>query len=626
MSGAYIVQAASGEELRELAPRLAAQLAYGNETVNHFTVTEGALLGLVSPDKFRQGVMPRYLPRHRCWGLLLGELHECDFLRRFQQEHPGLKTHLEVFAELLLEEKLEACLPDMNGAFFAAFWDPTRQRLVAANDRYGLYPMYWSHREGRFCLAGRVLCSVLAGVVSGEWNRVGVAQLLTLDDYLGETTLVKGVETFPQATVLVKTRDDLSWRRYWHYEYAPDDREPSFTDLAAQLGERLVDGVRRQCATHHRIGVTLSGGLDSRCLVAAARGLGIPVQTFTWGKSACYDRQFARDVAQCYGTQHHDHEYAYQNFEARFESGARISEGLINFFDCHMLAHLHVLEEHTDLVLNGFAGGLVLGGSFLRPAWMSPVSTDELARRLFAWRDTLLPESRLSEALPEANALTEEERVSSVFRDLLEGARRGTTPDTADRFFLENRERRLTAMGTVLIREVTESAACFFDYDLIDLILRIPARFRVEHKIYRAMLLRAFPEAARIRYQRTLLPAGTPEWMTIPAKAFLKGCRVLELRLGRPEITARQSPVDFANWLRGPLRAWMDCICMEPQPESDAVLRPEFLRRIWKEHLAGRNHTRLLGAIAALRGFAMALSRARSGVTPRSAAPIEISS
>ncbi len=618
MSGAYVYQ--GDGDLQARAALLAGQLSHGGERINHYTIHDDTLLGCVSHDKFNQGFMPRFCEGEGLWGILLGELHDSDWRAARRRECGHDACDLTLLARRYRESRLFDDLPAVHGAFFFVLWDPETRALVAGNDRFGLYPMYWAHSQDRFCLAGRVLCAVLADVVPGRWDREAVAQFLATDDYVGEATLVEGVSSFPQATLLEKRGDRLTWRRYWHYDYR-GDYDGDRTGLARELGDRLVRAVERQTARAKRVGVTLSGGLDSRCLVAAASRAKVPVDTFTWAKPGAFDREFARRVAETYGTRHHDCDYALENLDTRFEEGMRLTEGLIDYFDCHMLAHVDILGEHSDLILNGYAGDLILGGSYLK-GWMKPMSVAELASRVFSWRNVLVPEARLGEVM--SQPVAPEGLPSARFQQLLEAAQGPTPGDTVDRFVLENRVRRVTSMGTVIMRHSVESAAPFFDYDLVDLILRIPSAWRAEHRIYKEMMRNTFPEALRLPWQRTLLPAGAPSWAAVGAKAALKVASHLEARWGRPTVASRQSPASFADWLRGPLRPWLERVMLEDYPVANEVLHHEFCRNVCGEHFVGLDRTRLLGALAALRGFSEALRKARAHQTAFVVEPLEV--
>src|SRR5690606_1653388 len=156
--------------------------------------------------------------------------------------------------------------------------------------------------------------------------------------------------------------------------------------------------------------------------------------------------------------------------------------------------------EGTDLVLNGYAGDVILGGSFLRPAWMTTQPLGQLAASIFRWRNTLLKEETLEAAIPDAPQRIPRDKLPSArYRQLMEPLSALPAPDCVDRFILENRQRRVTAMGTVLMRAVTESAACFFDYDLLDLEASVPAHLRLEHRIYKEVMRTSFPKTLDLR-------------------------------------------------------------------------------------------------------------------------------
>lgn len=623
MSGAYFSQC-HGADPGDLAARLAGQIVRGGDPINHYAEIDEALLGLVGHDHLNQGIFPRYDDATGLWVVLDGELYDSDARSKLQTK---LKTGNDaaLFAKAHCEDVLIEHLPDLNGAFFVMLWDPATKTLTCANDRYGLYPMYWAQRGDSFCVASRVLCSVIAGAADGAWDPEGLAMILTIDDFVGETTLVEGVQTYPQATVLTKTGNDLSWHRYWHYDFTPRLEAEGIDAAAERIGGAFVTSVRRQSKHGRSVGVTLSGGLDSRLIVAATQKAEVPAHTFTWGVKGCYDRQFAADVARTFGTTHHDCNYNYQGFEDNFDLAGRLAEGLINYFDAHMVVHLDIMSADAALILNGYAGDVTLGGSFLRPLWMmSNLRAGATATMFHQWRNTLLPEEELRSLSSLAGALPEKRRPSYRFLELMRAMEMDSTPDRVDRFILENRQRRLTAMGTVIMRAAVESSAPFFDYDMIDLQTSVPAEWRLEHRIYKRVMKIAFPETLNIRWQRTLLPAGYPEWMSTPAKAVLKACRISEKAIGWPHIASRQSPVALTKWIAGPLRDWMGAVACEPHAVADEAINREASAAIWQKHQTQGGQERLLGVIATVNSFARALEKARRGEVAAPNAPVRV--
>lgn len=619
MSGSYVVVGIAADRARALAPLLSAQLGDARGENENYAVDGDCLLGRSGVDSLSNGAMPRYLPEQGLWGIFEGSLYEGS-----GRSPMGGGEALVLFATLWREGKLADELPGMNGAFFCVLWDPASRTLVCCNDRFGLYPMYWSTSGGRFCVAGRALCSVLAGTSSGEWDLSAVAQMLTTNDLCGETTLLKDVKTFPQATLLVLAEGEPRWRRYWNYDYAPAFEGRRLREIAETIGDAFVRAVDRQCPPGKTIGVTLSGGLDSRCILAAAKKNGREIRTFTWGEPRCYDRIFAREASERLGGQHEEHDYRYGRFVDAFRDHGRVVEGTANLCDAHMLTHADLLSGKCDVVLNGYAGDVIMGGSYLRSEWMRGQGDAELARRIFDWRTILLPEDRLGDALPDPARLGGEELPSARYQALMSDMGRLPAPDKVDRFILENRIRRHTSSGTVQIRRYAESVAPFFDYDLVDLETSVPAAFRFEHRFYLEMMRTKLPEAARIRWQRTLLPPGVPEAVSVMAKAALKAAKIAQNRTGLKILSGSLSPVDFNAWFRSPGADPLESAFKDRDPVADEVLLPAFCASAWDEHRAGKNLALRLGTIAALRSFSAALGDARAGRPVREASMVEI--
>jgi asparagine synthetase B (glutamine-hydrolysing) len=196
MSGIFVAQCNCPRDYANLASRLCAQVSSGSESLRRYAVDDRTLLGVSTHDHLKQGEMPVYDPDAGVWVLLEGTLYRTGVEHAHHQlGGTECSSVARLFAALYRSGKLASALPGLNGAFFVVLWDPRERTLIACNDRFGLYPNYWSYNGERFCLAGRVLCSVVAGVVPGEWNPTGVAQLLTTGDISGEDTAIAGVKS-----------------------------------------------------------------------------------------------------------------------------------------------------------------------------------------------------------------------------------------------------------------------------------------------------------------------------------------------------------------------------------------------------------------------------------------------
>jgi asparagine synthase (glutamine-hydrolysing) len=331
----------------------------------------------------------------------------------------------------------------------------------------------------------------------------------------------------------------------------------------------------------------------------------------------------AVQIAEGLGTDHQDCPYEYEALVERFDRGVAVTEGMCNTFDMHFLGHLHIIAG-VDVVLNGFAGDAVLGETFLRPQWSVPMAPAELAENVFGRFNKFLKEPELPEAMPLARDFEEEDFPLAIFRRQFRQLSHMRTPDAAHRYLFDNHVRRKTAMGTVIMREGAESAACFFDYDFNDLIRSIPAELRAKHRTYRAMIHTTFQDVSRIPWQTTLLPPLAPEWQVLASKVARRISAKIENATGWHGVTRRQPPALFAQHLRGRLREWMDGLIHAEYPLPEDVLNPAFYRRVWQEHLDGKDRYRLLGAIVPILELSRLIRDVRGGRLADSPSPMRV--
>lgn len=177
----------------------------------------------------------------------------------------------EVLLHALIEWG-EGALSRLNGMWAFAFWQPEKQRLLVARDRFGVKPLYY--RDGETGLAFASEPKALLALFP-EHRTVSEPALL---DFLGNNLLYARGESFyqdihvlPPAHYAVHEvgTGKLRLTRYWDYP-ANIDEALSAEDAVAQFDALLTDAVRLRLRSDVPVGLTLSGGLDSTGVLAAA--------------------------------------------------------------------------------------------------------------------------------------------------------------------------------------------------------------------------------------------------------------------------------------------------------------------------------------------------------------------
>ncbi|MCU1335010.1 MAG: asparagine synthase (glutamine-hydrolyzing) [Bryobacterales bacterium] len=239
-----------------------------------------------------------------------GELYNHLELRR-ELEQAGHRFNSRCDTETVLHAFLEwdtDAFCRFRGMFAAAFWTQSEKRLVLVRDHMGIKPLYFARRRENVYFGSELKTILPHPEIGRSIDLAGLADYLSLNYVPGPRTLVEGVEKVPPGTWLEWRAGTVSRGEYWRLEFHPDQK----IDLPAakeELDELLCSAVNEQLASDVPLGVWSSGGLDSSTVLhyASQKASG-RLKTFSvsfQGRKFDESRYF-REVAQCYGTDHHE--------------------------------------------------------------------------------------------------------------------------------------------------------------------------------------------------------------------------------------------------------------------------------------------------------------------------------
>jgi len=218
------------------------------------------------------------------------------------------ETDTEVVAHLYEELGLD-CLGELRGMFAFALWDAGRRRLFAARDRLGKKPFHYARTTGGLVFGSEIKALTTDPDVRIAPNYRAIDHYLTYQYVPSPLTAFDGIFKLPPAHYLTCDADGtVAVRRYWEPP-ATEKLDAVPAEIEAELLHRLREAVRMRLVADVPVGAFLSGGVDSATVVALmAEASDRPVKTFSIGfEDATYDElPFAREVAERYGTDHHE--------------------------------------------------------------------------------------------------------------------------------------------------------------------------------------------------------------------------------------------------------------------------------------------------------------------------------
>jgi asparagine synthase (glutamine-hydrolysing) len=327
-----------------------------------------------------------------------GEIYNFQQLREELRAHGHTirtQSDIEVLVHAYEEWGIDF-LTRVRGMFALALWDQRTRTLIAARDRAGEKPLYWTRTARGLLLASEVKALLVRPEVARELDPEAIDQFLTYEYVIAPRTILKGVHKLPPGHYLTYRDGEVTVRRYWDAA-AVRPRTWRDDDAASALGEALRHATVSQMISDVPLGAFLSGGIDSSTIVACMSEASLqPVNTFSIGfDDGTYNElPYAREIAALFGSNHRERTVSPNLHELFDKLVVHLDEPFadVSLFPTYLVSQL--AREHVTVALSGDGGDELFGG-------YDAYQAQGLATR-FAWMgDTLLPAAAaVAAALP----------------------------------------------------------------------------------------------------------------------------------------------------------------------------------------------------------------------------------
>lgn len=418
-------------------------------------------------------------------------------------------------------------------------------------DRFGLFPLllHLDADAGSVHVTGRA--AEMAALL-GDRARLdpeAALELLAFGQLIGERSPLDGVRHLTAARPVCVQADGRTIA-VPAVDCAPGAGDRRFSEATAI--EALVAAVDRRCRHADGAVLPVSGGLDSRLLLAAARAAGHRPDMVCFGIKASADRTIAQALAQAAGGRLMTGTLSRPAFE---QASGRIAQA-----GCAEVP----LNHGQSLVpesLNDACRGRILvtgtGGEIYRAFYYDRGMPGMSVLGVAALRGRLLPraaryacETLDRTFLPFARAFpflagSLAARRDAAFAAVAEGAQDAAS--FLDGLYRELRMRRFVVAGQGLLDGLFHRSHPFLDAEVAGAWAGMPAGLRLGSRFHRRAIVRLAPELAAIPWDRTLRPL---------AEGMLWSERFpgLAARLGRPATYAKHGTglADYDSWLNDP--------------------------------------------------------------------------
>ncbi len=479
------------------------------------------------------------------------------------------------------EEYGKKFVKELNGIFLIVIYDFKEESLLIANDRYGLIPHYYAVNNNRFLFAPEIKAIFQDKTFKKELNDEAIANFFAFMEPLGDKTFLKKVKILPPGSILIYEGKEIKTERYWNFRYN-SDYSITEEDFANRLVETFKRAVKIRIEDNYRYCVSLSGGLDSRSIIAAIDSKKRKdIYAFTFGPLDSDEVKIAKKVAEKSGTHFLHRDIPPNMIIDNAEENVWLSEGKANIGNSFIYPLHKSIRDIVDVVFDGYELGVLLGGQYSTRKVSGCRNRKALINRLIKRR--IFSEEKFKELFTVSYYPKVKERALESFEKEFDKAKSDSLGNECDNFFLSTYTSFSAPIGEVLTRDAIEVSFPTIDNDFIDIILKIPAKFRLNHRIYRKFLKKLSPELAKIPYNKTMVPVDAPLFLWKAGMVYQIGNERIKKLMRRP---IKRSYVNFDEWLRVNKR-WKDYF-RDLLSSKDALSREYFnqkyIEKLIREH------------------------------------------
>ncbi|GAA0239553.1 asparagine synthase-related protein [Haladaptatus pallidirubidus] len=432
----------------------------------------------------------------------------------------GYKSHPEGGAELcatLYAQYGIEFVGGLNGNFVGAIRNCETERVSLFTDRLGTRPLHLAITDNGVVFSTKIQSLPLHPGVETKFDEGYLGEYLAFNRTYGVKTPLTGIEkTQPGSITVLDANGKIETTRYWKPVYAPLDRPRKyFVDQLARTFRDVIDDRTEQSTDY---GLLLSGGSDSRLVLAAFVSLGLSVETFHLTDWRNREAKIAEQVATAadvpFTPLRRDREY-----QARaLAMYPQLSNFGGYFNQIHAGGFSETLTSAVDVLFTGHYGDMLFKGNHLRTPTvdLGSIGSFDLS---FEWPITDIKtfiEHRADVNSPSYLQLPR--NIQEIYRDNVRvngneiidhGVAYSSLREAtlASRCPLTNGSSQFFYYGTA---QMMPSGTPFLDNRLIDLFLSIPIQYLLRGDLINAATERLAPALSEIPHGSGMIPVKYP--------------------------------------------------------------------------------------------------------------------
>lgn len=266
-------------------------------------------------------------------------------------------------------------LQRLNGMFAFAIWDSREKKVLLCRDRMGVKPLYYSVYQNTLYFASEQKAIFAAGVPT-KISESGLEEYFYNRFVAGENSLFTNVKkVLPGHYMIFDANGKNTVTRWWNLKQEIQNHNP-IQNPKKWFEETLFESVQLRMVSDVRVGVLLSGGLDSCSILSCLHELKYQnVETFniSFSEAEHNEHHLAKKITNqfAYSFNHIElnNESLFQNL---IESSIWQDEPIMHLNEPHLLAVSKLAKSKVKVLLSGEGADELMGGYVRYKALKNP--------------------------------------------------------------------------------------------------------------------------------------------------------------------------------------------------------------------------------------------------------------
>ena len=497
----------------------------------------------------------------------------------------------------------DSCAADLEGMYHFVIFNSDRNEMKIFSDKFGLYPIYYSLPGNNFIFGAEVKALLASDLVDKTPDYAAMGDFFHYGQILGNKTLFEHVKLVPPGSVLTCHLDTFSCtiEPYWQLDSIFAEHGRYDTGLSPDTAvDLLCESIQKSCKNPDMLGLSLSGGLDSRAILAGLGELASGMQTYTLGIEGCADQKLAERMARISGT---NHEFLPLN-QLYISDFGGMARDMINFSDgmyhphesTEMLALQYFRTAKFRILLRGH-GGEIAKANLAYPVIVGKevVTYNQkvsIIDYIFQKTNLVMRDIDMMKLFAPVNR---EMFMNAPVRSLQEScghvAKILAPADVCIYYYINEHIRRQVVASLDIFRKEIEVRMPYLSSEFLCALLHLPVQERFSGEIHHKLIQKTMPALIKIPNSNTGAPLDAGEFRLFVTDKFVSIMKKMNM-------PGYRHYTEFQKWYRQGFKEHYEKILFNEMTASRNLYNMDYLSEIYQNHVSGKvNCAHLLGTI-----------------------------